>query len=113
MGKKKLMKKLREVATALPVVMKNTQEYEWVKGEALIKQGQFEDQNGLPIHPEQMYKQTLPVRIATNHHRKLKKMTAQYGEIGVRAYAGAVVDVFNEQEGTSHEVPEVAKNFRL
>jgi hypothetical protein len=40
--------------------------------------------------PTITYEQMMPVMIATNHARKMKKLFNQYGKFGVLAYIDAV-----------------------
>lgn len=102
--KKKLVKELRRVAVELPDVMRNTKEKHLVKGSEMIAEGQFEIDNPrylkafpnlhpkmIRVNPEAMYVQEMPVKIAINHQRKLKKMFKKMGENGVHAYVSAVM----------------------
>lgn len=69
----------------LPVVMSPTQEFHIVTGQELIDQD-IEDIDGLKVDPEQQYSQPMPVQIARNHFRRMKKAFKQQGAPGVAKY---------------------------
>jgi hypothetical protein len=89
MGKKARIKSIRKIAKELPDVMAHTQEKHFVLGAELIDQG-ITELNGIPVMPTITYEQMMPVMIATNHARKMKKLFNQYGKFGVLAYIDAV-----------------------
>jgi hypothetical protein len=97
MGKAARLKGIKKVAATLPTIMRNTHEVHYVKGSELIEQGHTEC-GGKAINPEGMYVQNMPVMIAINHARNLKKVFQKYGERGARIY----MQVMNEKKSLSH-----------
>ncbi len=99
--KKKLARELRKVATEMPVIMRHSNEVHLVKGSEMIANGVYDVPNpraGEPLQPERIkvipemsYKQPVPVQIAINHTRKLKKLHKQMGYMGLHAYVDAII----------------------
>lgn len=99
--KKKVAKELRKVAAEMPVIMRNTHEKHLIPGHEMIAQGITDVPNPranevgqpekIPVRPELMYISPMPVSIAINHHRKLKKMYKTKGVAGTHSYVDAVI----------------------
>lgn len=89
MGKKSQYKKIRQRANALPVILENTIERHYVDGQELIEQG-MNNMDGVEVNPEKKYIQTMPVQIAFNHARRMKKLYKKMGAEGVLNYEKAV-----------------------
>lgn len=89
MGKKSRAKALRKVAGDLPTMMATTQEVHLVLGSELIDQGQTE-YNGQPIRPEILYRQYMPVKMAINHYRRLKRAFNRDGAQGAQQYLNTI-----------------------
>jgi len=108
--KKAMAKELRKVASELPIIMRSSKEIHFVKGAELIEQGITTVQNPdwkegdpevfkeLPVDPTKEYVQPIPVQIAMNHHRKLKKVVKSHGLTGVLAYCDAVVKAAGDSD---------------
>lgn len=91
MGKKALNKRLRKEASGLGVIMKQAHENHIRKGSELIVNGQIEI-DGKAVDPNKTYLDPLPVSVAINHHRRLKKLVNKYGLAAVEIYKTAVND---------------------
>ena len=114
--KKRIAKELRRVSNEMPVTMQRTKEVHYVKGSELIdqgvttvknpkwKEGDPEHFKELPVNPSETYVQEMPVEIATNHHRKLKKAFRGYGFIGVQAYVHAIAKHAAERSAEGEEL---------
>lgn len=82
---KTVHKNLRLLAAELPLIFKSSHETHLVTGQELLDDGIF-DINGEKIDPEGKYEQNLPVVIAFNHFRKLKRLYKKFGMEGVTQY---------------------------
>jgi hypothetical protein len=89
MGKKKRIKLLRKIAGELPVVLVHTKEVHFVTGAELLEQGETEV-DGQKIIPEKRYVQDMPVQLAINHARQLKKIYQKHGYGAVGQYIDQV-----------------------
>lgn len=87
--KKKIAKQIESIAGKLPLIMRHTSERHFVKGAELIADDLTEVE-GKRIDPEAMYINRLPVQIAINHKRAMKKMFKRYKGEGVQGYINAV-----------------------
>lgn len=92
MGKKARNKLLRKEVEGLPVIMKQSHENHIRKGHELIALGQTEI-NGQKVNPVGIYVDPLPVSIAINHHRRLKKLVNKYGVDVIPVYKQAVSEI--------------------
>lgn len=107
--KKRLAKELRKVAAEMPVIMRGSHEVHFVKGSEMIANGVYDIPNpkaGQPMQPDRikvqpdlLYKQPVPVQMAINHTRKLKKLYKQMGETGLHAYVDAVIKHTADKDG--------------
>lgn len=84
-GKKRTAANLDIIAASMPVIWRSTVEYHRVDGIELIDQGHTE-QDGEKIVAGQNYTQNMPVKIAINHKRNLKKWFDKYGLRGIEIY---------------------------
>ena len=94
--KKKISKQIEAIAGKLPLIMRSTTERHFVKGAELIADDQHEVE-GKRVHPEATYVNRLPVQIAINHKRAMKKMFKKYKGAGVQGYINAVRDYQQKQ----------------
>ena len=88
MGKKNKYRKALLAAKELPIVMKDSHENHIEKGWEMIARGQTEI-NGEPILPHQIYINPMPVSMAINHKRRIKKLINAYGPEVVEVYVEA------------------------
>lgn len=87
--KKRITKQLENIAGQLPLIMRHTSERHFVKGSELIADDR-PDIRGVKVIPDAIYVDRLPVQIAINHKRALKKLFKKFKGDGVRAYIDAV-----------------------
>lgn len=87
--KKKITKQLEGIAGQLPLIMRNTCEKHIVRGFELMADDRKEVE-GKPIDPKAVYVDRLPVQIAINHKRAMKKLFNKFKGDGVKAYVNAV-----------------------
>lgn len=87
--KKKLAKQIEGIAGKLPLIMRNTCEKHIVTGAQLIEDG-INEVDGKPVLAEQEYIRNMPVQIAVNHKRAMKKLFKKHKAFGVQAYINAV-----------------------
>ena len=94
MGKKAQLKKFRKLANSMPVVLEHTCEKHVVKGAELASDlnllNRPAEVEGKPIDPEKEYIKAMPVQIAMNHARRMKKAFQRAGEAGVDRYIAGV-----------------------
>lgn len=77
---------LRLIATRLPTVMNQTQEFHYLTGRELKEMDIEKDEEGNPLIDDVRYKRSFPVLIASNHYRNLKKAFKSGGEQEVIKY---------------------------
>lgn len=90
MGKKSKFKKIRRIASQLPVINQRRVVGERVSGEELIKEGVKEVQ-GKPVQPLDQYKKKKVVVGFLNHNRKMKQLFNKGGAPLVNSYIKAVM----------------------
>lgn len=91
--KKKLLKQLKEQAEGSALLFRQSHEIHKLKGSEMIANGQFylDPLTQLkPVDPEKYYYNPMPVQIAVNHTRKLKKLHKRYGPDVVPVYLEAI-----------------------
>lgn len=76
---------LKQLAGQLPQVMHDAKEKRLVTGQELIDMGMI-PQDGVPYIPTEKYWQELPVNIAANHYRRMKRAYNSNGQAGVQKY---------------------------
>ena len=97
MGNKRVLQELKKRAASLPVIMTTTAEDHYVTGAELIEQGQYE-WNGKVVEPQKLYLQKMPVKIAYNHYRRMKKAYDQHGLAGIKAYENSIADIVEKRK---------------
>jgi hypothetical protein len=107
MGKNKTLERMYKLAEQLPVIMTRTHEKHIVKGSELWKQGQtrinsVNGEGGEVVQPDKEYMVAMPVQIAMNHRRNVRKAYEKDGLDGVYGYVKAV----HENAGSSPAVIE-------
>lgn len=114
---KVMIKIIHDIADQLPVIMEQSSELHYVLGEDLIAQGERILTNGEKIIATKKYSQYMPVMIAMNHRRRLRKAYEECGGDGIAAYIGNVnnmIDARMAQRKQIHEkvsVITIIKNF--
>lgn len=91
--KKKFKKMLKQLVDTMPVVTKLVHEDHIVKGDELIAQGHFEIKSGLRVDPDKTYKQPMPVIMARNHEKRLKKIYKKHGRDGISSYVNEIKSI--------------------
>lgn len=89
MGKKAKAKMARKAVESLPIIMKDSHENHVESGWQMIARGQTEI-NGVPVQPMETYNNPMPVSMAINHQRRLKKLIQQYGSDVIPIYQTAM-----------------------
>src|SRR5690349_6354586 len=77
---------LQSIATRLPTVMMQTQEFHYLTGAELNEMEIYEDDKGNKLLPAMKYKWACPVQIPTNHYRAVAKAFRKGGEKAVIEY---------------------------
>lgn len=109
MGKKANAKKFRMLAAAaqLPVVFDNAVEYHYYKGQELIDMNYElpagEDGKREKIVPNKDYRFSMPVQVAANHARRMRRAYQRNGYEGVNAYVNRVVAAMNKTNDAKAE----------
>lgn len=78
--KKKHLKKIKDIAAALPIIMNVTKEKHIISGKELIEQN-ITEINGVKVLPDQKYIQEMPVHIASNHKNAIKNILKRGGGV--------------------------------
>lgn len=99
---------LKELASRLPQVMHETKEQRLVTGQELIDMGMVPS-NGVPYIPTEKYLQELPVQIAANHYRRMKRAYNSNGQEGVQKY----IDEINALSEAHKVVQRTTAKFEL
>ena len=89
MGKKAKAKMARKAVQSLPVVMKDSHENHIESGWQMIARGQTEI-NGEKVEPMKTYNNPMPVSMAINHGRRMKKLIQKYGSDIIPVYQEAM-----------------------
>lgn len=92
MGKKAKLKQLRRIANQLPAVMLTTCEKHIVEGKELTdeERKEFAERTEKKVNPVGQYVQSMPVKMAVNHSRRMKKAYQRFGMAGAQGYVAAV-----------------------
>jgi hypothetical protein len=90
MGKKAKLKKIRRIASQLPVVKTKAFIGEKVTGADLEKEG-VKEVEGKPVEILANYRKKKTVIVPLNHNRKMKQLYNRMGVGGVNAYISAVM----------------------
>jgi hypothetical protein len=110
---KQLQKIINGIADKLPVVMQHTSELHHVLGEDLIEQGHTVLTNGEKVVPGKKYQQHMPVMLAVNHRRKLKKAFELNGGDGIAAYIAEVNKMIDARISQIKTAPETKSIFSI
>jgi len=92
MGKKAKLKKIRRIASQLPVINKRVVIGEIISGEDLIKDG-VKEIEGKPVDPKGQYKRKKVVRGILNHNKKMKQLYNKGGVPMVNGYINAAMAI--------------------
>lgn len=86
---------LRVFASDLPLVMNQTMEIHIYTGAEI---NEMEDgENAAKLDPEQLYPYNMPVQIARNHYRQLKRAWLKHGQDGLTAYLKGIRKLIEDQ----------------
>jgi hypothetical protein len=77
--------------------MTTTQEFHFCKGEELIADD-ITEIDGIKVDPERKYRVPMPVNIARNHFRRLKRAFIKKGAPGVARYILSVNKIMETQD---------------
>ena len=88
---------LREYAGKLPVIMYNTHEVHIVEGSELIELN-YDDPKDGKIKADKKYFVNMPVQIAANHYRRLKKAWLKDGQKGLQAYLNNIASIIKQNQ---------------
>lgn len=94
---KAMTKIINRIADQLPVIMQHCSELHHVLGEDLIAQGETKLTNGETILATKKYTQYMPVMIAMNHRRRLRKAYEENGGDGIAAYISNINKMMETQ----------------
>ncbi len=83
-------KLLRELANKLPTVFYEVKEREEFTGQDLILCGQEKTSEGIELDPDKIYLMPVPVKIAVNHYRRMRKKWSESGIEGVKMYVAMI-----------------------
>lgn len=97
LSKQQISDSVKELAEKMPLVMEWTHEVHMVKGQELIDQGQDVTDDGKKIKPERTYLQNMPVQIAINHERRMRKAYKKNGYAGLQEYITKMLSLVKEQ----------------
>ena len=92
MGKKAKFKKIRRIASAMPVINTRQRVGSIVDGETLIKRG-VKEVKGEAVMANKDYRETKTVAVPLNHYKKMKKLYYISGGYGVAGYINAVKQI--------------------
>lgn len=90
MGKKAKLKKIRKLASQLPVIPTQRVVGYYITGAEILTTSDQTEVDGKPIDPEAVYKKKEIQETVVNHHRRMKALYNKKGEAGVLAYVRAV-----------------------
>lgn len=88
---------IKELSAQLPVVFEYSTEEHVVDGSELIAQGHAEHEDGRMVHAGMKYKQNMPVMIAANHERRLRKAYEKHGKEGILSYIDEINKLAKKQ----------------
>ena len=87
--KKKLAKQIEDIAGKMPLIMRSTHEKHIKKGTELLEDD-IKELDGKPVDLERLYVVPMPVQIAINHKRTMKRLCKRHKGDRVVAYVNAV-----------------------
>ena len=101
MGKKAKFKKIRSLASAMPVINSRAiTGVEVVSGGDVLKSG-IKEVGGQPINPDKIYKKKIVGNVPINHNRNMKKQYYKNGVAGVNGYVQAVQRFVSSRQATN------------
>jgi hypothetical protein len=100
MGKKAKLKKIRRLASQMPVIQTETVVTDSVYGFELLRDG-IKEVQGKPVDPKQEYRRKKGIPVAVNHNRQMKRLYNQIGLKGVAMYANAVQRFVTAQQSAN------------
>jgi hypothetical protein len=104
---------INDIADQLPVIMEPSSELHHVLGEDLIAQGEKKLTNGERIIATKKYSQYMPVMIAMNHRRRLRKAYEDGGGDGIAAYISNVNNMIDARIAESKKVHQKVSLFTI
>lgn len=88
--KKKISKQIALIAADMPIIMRNTCEKHFMVGADVLQNTEYKEIEGKAILPDKPYIISMPVQVAINHKRAMKKLYKRYKGEGVKAYMDAI-----------------------
>jgi hypothetical protein len=107
MGKKAKFKKLRRLASEMPVINVGQVVGERISGAELYKSG-VEKVEDKPVNPHATYTKKKVIEKPLNHTRQMKRMYNKHGLVGVMGYVQAV-QRFDKSQKVKQEVNAAAE----
>lgn len=105
MGKKSKLKKIRRLASQMPIINVNHMQGSRVDGATLLKEG-VEKVGDKPVENLQIYRKKAIIKKPVNHNRQMKKLYNKHGIAGVNSYAMAVVRHVQAQKAKANAAPK-------
>lgn len=88
---------LKEWARVLPVVMEWTSKKHKMTGEEMKEMGFVEEMGG-EVDSEGKYVYSMPVQMAANHYRRLKRAWLKDGQPGLTKYLKHIVQLIEKEK---------------
>jgi uncharacterized protein YccT (UPF0319 family) len=104
MGKKSKFKKIRRIASQMPLINTHKIEKERVAGAEVIASGVTEV-DGKPVEAKENYIRRKAVPVPINHNRQMKRLYNKHGAAGVGMYIGAVNKYMEKQAENNSLTP--------
>lgn len=111
MGKKSKFKKIRRLASQMPVIPISVAKGERITGKELIDRGVTEV-DGVKVNPEGFYKEKSKAQQPHNHARKMKQLYYKHGVKGVNQYAIAVKDYVDHKNLMAEQKAAQKQNIK-
>ncbi len=92
-----LKKHLKAYAAVLPPVLNGTCEKHIMTGGELLEMG-YVEQDGEVIDPKKKYNYNMPVQLASNHYRRLKKAYLKKGVAGIQEYSDSITAIIKANQ---------------
>jgi hypothetical protein len=91
MGKAAKLKKIRNIAKQLPAMKDFRIVKEKLTGADLLSEG-IEEVEGKKISASDHFKRNKKVEVPLNHYKQMKKYFKDFGGVGVKGYAEAIIN---------------------
>jgi hypothetical protein len=88
---------LRAYADKMPIVFHNTHEVHYMTGAEILDFGHVVKE-GEKLDPEKKYAYNMPVQLAANHYRRLKRAWLKNGEEGIKQYVSHIAQLALNQK---------------